>query len=195
MNLDLLKSLEPFMGRESLYTGREFEGCGNLRAREILVNLLLCAVGDYLTNTAGRFSIKESPSGGDGLIVDYGTGDELIMEHILIPSFKDPEKDAATLILEAINSKQNKGGKAYASGKTLVVLLDARRGQWFPNEAAKRLPEKIDFEAVWVVSLQKVEEGEYVYGVSRLDLRQGNPPIWTVRINKDFNWWKVEPIQ
>jgi len=33
--------------------------------------------------------------------------------------------DAETLILAAIETKRMKGGSAYASGKTLIVLCDA----------------------------------------------------------------------
>jgi hypothetical protein len=33
--------------------------------------------------------------------------------------------DAETLILKAIDQKGNKGGAAYAAGKTLIVFLDA----------------------------------------------------------------------
>jgi hypothetical protein len=36
--------------------------------------------------------------------------------------------DAETLILKAIDQKGNKGGAAYAAGKTLIVFLDAGAG-------------------------------------------------------------------
>jgi len=68
-------------------------------------------------------------------------------------------------------------------------------GKWFPNKVAKHLPETLYFEAVWVVGLQKVEAGEYVYGVTRLDLSRGNVPIWIVRIGKNFDAWNVEAKQ
>ena len=84
---------------------------------------------------------------------------------------------------------------AYASGKTLVVLLNAAAGKWLPTKVARQVPEEIDFEAVWVVGLQGVKDGEYVYGVTRLDLSRGNAPVWLVRIAKDFDGWEVEPIQ
>jgi hypothetical protein len=80
-------------------------------------------------------------------------------------------------------------------GKTLVVLLEGGRGMpWFPNEVAKALP-KIDFDAVLVVGLQGVEDGEFVYGVTLLDVSEGDAPAWTVRVNKNFDNWTVTRVQ
>jgi hypothetical protein len=84
---------------------------------------------------------------------------------------------------------------AYASGKTLVVFLNAGGGKWFPNKVAKQLPETLDFEAVWVVGRHGGDADEYTYNVTRLDLSRGNAPAWMVRIGKDFNTWEVVPIQ
>ena len=53
---------------------------------------------------------------------------------------------AHALALDAINQKRAKGGEAYACGKTLVVFLDAAAGEWFPNRAAKALPEPLRFD-------------------------------------------------
>jgi hypothetical protein len=63
--------------------------------------------------------------------------------------------DAQALILEAIELKRSKGGAAYASGKTLIVFLDADAGAWFPNRVARALPQPLHFAAVWVVGLQR----------------------------------------
>jgi hypothetical protein len=98
--------------------------------------------------------------------------------------------------LRAIADKQGKGGAAYASGKTLVVFLNTGGDvPWKPNRVARNLPEPLHFEAVWVVGLHKVESGQYVYGVTRLDLRAGNAPVWLVRIAPGFDDWEVEPYQ
>ena len=103
--------------------------------------------------------------------------------------------DIAPLILKAIGQKRNKGGEAYASGKTLVVFQTATGQNWFPNKVAKQLPDPLYFVAVWVVGLQGVENGAYIYQVTRLDLGRGNAPTWRVRIGKGFDGWEVEPIQ
>jgi hypothetical protein len=68
--------------------------------------------------------------------------------------------DAETRILKAIDKKRDKGGAAYAAGKTLIVFLDAGAGTWFPNRVARRLPDPLHFAAVWVVGLQGVEASE-----------------------------------
>jgi hypothetical protein len=57
------------------------------------------------------------------------------------------------------------------------------------------LPDPLHFATVWVVSLQRVEAGEYVYGVANLDLTEGNAPTLLVRIRQDFATWEVTRIQ
>jgi hypothetical protein len=170
-----LKELEPFIRNgEHLRTGKPFKQFGGLRSRELLANWLLCV----------------------GVVCDNATEETYLTEHVLVPPVRGGEPgDAEKRILEAICHKQDKGGTAYASGKTLVVFLEAAAGDWHPNKVARQVPEEIDFEAVWVVGLQGVEDGEYVYGVTRLDLSRGNVPVWHVRIAKDFESWKVEPLQ
>jgi hypothetical protein len=103
--------------------------------------------------------------------------------------------DAQALILKAVEHKRRKGGAAYAAGKSLIVFLDAEAGLWFPNRVARQLPEPLHFAAVWVVGLQGVEAGEFVYGVTHLDLSDGNAPTLLVRIRKDFDAWEVRPVQ
>jgi len=108
---------------------------------------------------------------GDGIICDTITGETWCTEHVLVPTLRSATKERAEiLILKAIDQKYKKGGAPYASGKTLVVFLNAGAGMWFPNEVAKQLPDPLLFDAVWVVGLQKVEDGEYVYATTRLDL-------------------------
>jgi len=205
-----LKELEPCIRNgEHLQTGKPFEQFGGLHSRELLGNWLLC-VAVNSTTQPDRLTFTSDPLGGDGIIVDSVTEETWPTEHVLVPSARAGEgKDADALILEAIEHKQ-KGGPAYASGKTLVVFLNAAAGEWFPNKVAKQLPETLAFDAVWVVGLlreplagpqqaagggQGVEAREYVYSVTRLDLRPGNAPTWRVRITKDFDAWEVEPLQ
>jgi hypothetical protein len=196
-NLKLaLKELEPFVRNgEHLQTGKPFKRFGGLRSREILANWLLCVVGNFVSQS-DRFTFTSDPLGGDGIICDTVTERTWPMEHVLVPTARGGEvADVEALMLKAIESKQNKGGTAYASAKTLVVFLNAASVAWFPNKVAKRLPKTLHFEAVYVVGLQGVETGEYIYGVTHLDLSRANAPTWHVRIGKDFDAWAAEPIQ
>lgn len=38
--------------------------------------------------------------------------------------------------------------------------------EWFPDTVARQLPSPLHFEAVWVVGLQSVEAGVYVYNIT-----------------------------
>jgi hypothetical protein len=49
------------------------------------------------------------------------------------------------------------------------------------------------FAAVWVVGLQGVVEGEYVYNVTSLDIRDGNPQL--VHVGRHFGTWTVKRVQ
>jgi hypothetical protein len=57
------------------------------------------------------------------------------------------------------------------------------------------LPDPLYFAAAWVVGLQGVEADEYVYGVTNLDLTEGNAPTLLVRIKEDFGAWEVKRTQ
>jgi hypothetical protein len=167
---------------------------GGMRSREALANWLLCAV----VNATGQreLTFSSDPTGGDGILQDAKTGDVFPTEHVMVPRHSGGDSsDAHKLVLNAIEQKRAKGGAAYASGKMLVVFLDAPAGEWFPNRVAKALPEPLLFEAVWVVGLQKVEDGAYIYGVALLDTSGGNTPLFLVRINKEFDAWEVTSLQ
>jgi hypothetical protein len=78
----------------------------------------------------------------------------------------------------------------------LVVFVNASTGEWFPNRVAQALPDPLHFETVWIVSLQKVEDdGPYEYGVTYLDVSQGNAPAFVVRLSKNFDAWEVSELQ
>jgi hypothetical protein len=187
-NLNIaLKELQPFiLSGEHLQTGKPFSQFGGLRSREMLANWLLC-----VATGPDRLDFSSDPQGSDGILIDRQTGETWVTEHVLVPNIMS-DKDVETRILEAVAKKQDKGGKAYASGKTLVVFLNAGGGAWYPMRVAKLLPTPVDFEAVWVVGLQIAESGAYTYAVTRLDLSQGHPPVWKVHISADFNNWSVE---
>lgn len=190
-----LKEIEPFIRNgDHLQIGKPFKKFGGMRSREILANWLLCVVVN--STSKGKLTFTSDPTGGDGIICDVATGETWPTEHVMVPRLCAGQTgNAQELILEAVEKKRCKGGAAYASGKTLVVFLNAGGREWFPTKVAKRLPAALDFEAVWVVSLQGVDAGEYVYAVTRLDLSRGNAPTWRVRIGKDFDAWEIEPIQ
>jgi hypothetical protein len=60
---------------------------------------------------------------------------------------------------------------------------------------ARNLPQLLHFATMWVVGLQRVEAGEYLYAMSHLDLSEGNAPVLLVRIGRDFDTWQVSRIQ
>jgi hypothetical protein len=191
-----LKELEHFIRNGNhLQTGKPFKRFGGMLSREVLANWLLCVVGNFARQN-DHLTFSSDPLGGDGIICDTATEETWPTEHVLVWSGRGGEgADAEALILEAIRDKQNKGRAAYASGKTLLVFLNAGAGTWFPNRVAKQMPVPLDFAAVWVMSLQGVEAGQYVYGVTLLDLSRGNAPAWRVRIAEDFHTWEVGEIQ
>ena len=42
---------------------------------------------------------------------------------------------------------------------------------------------------MWVVGLHHEEAGEYVYGVTQLDVSEGDAPTWLIRIASGFDSW------
>ena len=190
-----IKQIEPFVRNgQHLQTGKPFEKFGRMRSREVLANWLVCVATNAATE--GKLTFCSDPIGGDGIICDAATGETWPTEHVMVPRLRAGQTDdAETLILKAIDQKRDKGSAAYAAGKTLIVFLDAGAGTWFPNRVARRLPDPLHFAAVWVVGLQGVEAGEYVYGVTNLDLTEGNAPTLLVRIKEDFDAWEVTRTQ
>jgi hypothetical protein len=192
-----LKELEPFIRNgEHLQTGKPFKRFGRLRSRELLANWLLCAVLNCESRSADRMTFTSDPLGGDGIIYDSEKDASYPTEHVLVPTARPGTAvDVEAQILKAIEHKRKKGEAAYASGKTLVVFLNAGGGKWHPNKVARRLPHPLHFAVVWVVGLQHVEAGGYVYGVTQLDVSEGDAPAWAVRIGGDFSKWKIKRFQ
>lgn len=190
-----LKEIEPFIrNAKHLQVGKPLEKFGGMRPREILANWLICVVVNSVT--AANLIFGSDPTGSDGIICDAATGETWATEHVMVPALRAGQTgDAQALILRAIQQKRRKGGAAYAAGKTLIVFLDAAAGLWFPNKVARHLPQPLYFATVWVICLQAVEAGEYVYAVTNLDVTDGNAPTLLVRIRKDFDAWEVGPIQ
>lgn len=190
-----LKELEPFIRNgQHLQDGKPFGRFGGMRSREMLANWLLCAAVN--SGSESKLNFSSDPIGGDGILRDDATGETWPTEHVMVPKLRPGQTgDAEALILQAVEQKRSKGGEAYAAGKTLVVFLNAGAGTWSPNKVARQLPVPLYFATVWVVGLQTVEMGTYIYGVTHLELTDGNAPIVRVHIGKDFDTWKVVPIQ
>ena len=123
-----LKEIEPFIRNgEHLQTGKPFSIFDGRRSREILANWLVCVATNAATE--GRLTFCSDPIGGDGIICDIATGETWPTEHVMVRRLRPGQPDdAESLILKAIDQKRNKGGAAYATGKTLIVFLDARGG-------------------------------------------------------------------
>lgn len=191
-----LKELEPFiLSGEHLQTGRGFKSFGDARSRELLGNWLLCVAVNSFT-APERLILCSDPTGGDGIIYDTETKETLLTEHVMVPTIPGAvaAQDTEQEILDMIGHKHQRG-QEYAAGKTLVVFLNRKGPPWKPNVVARKLPAPLLFAAVWVVGLQVVQNDEYFYNVTRLDLRQGNAPAWRVHIAQDFLSWNVEVVQ
>jgi hypothetical protein len=194
-----LKDLEKFIrDGQHLYTGRPFKGLDGMRSREAVANWLMCAVISF---ESGRpFCFTSDPQGGDGIIYDLVNERDWPTEHIFVPRAGSEEtRDIDTLILNAVQTKESKGGAAYAAGKTLIVFLDAGLGEWKPSVVARKLPPGF-FTNVWVAGLYGVsDEGEYTYAVTclrtGLDLQIIGAPTWLVSIDKTFESWEVKRLQ
>jgi len=190
-----LKELEPFIHNGAhLRTGKPFKRFGGMRSREVLANWLICAVNNA-EHGAERLTFTSDPLGGDGIIYDTETENTWPTEHVMVPPAREETSSIKARILKAVERKQEKGGAAYASGKTLIVFLEGGgEVPWLPNHVARALP-KTDFDDVWLVGLQGVEDGAYVYGVTQLDATEGNAPTWSVRISPHFETWDVKRLQ
>jgi hypothetical protein len=96
----------------------------------LLANWLLCAVFNFDCASPDRLTFTSDPVGGDGILYDTVSEETFPTEHIMVPrARKGAAVDVEAAILNAIDRKRKKGGAAYASGKTLIVFLNADGGQ------------------------------------------------------------------
>lgn len=188
-----LKELQPFINGRHLATGRPFKRFGGMRSREVLANWILCVVINFTAQEKERVTFISDPLGGDGILHDDASGFSFPTEHVYVPQSAAAAGNIENLILKKIEQKHAKGGKAYASGKILVVFLDSGGGEWLPHKVAEQLPDPIYFDAIWIVGLQDVVDGEHTYAATRIDVL--GVPKWRVRIASDFGDWTVEPIR
>lgn len=190
-----LKELEPFVrDGQHLRTGKPFPSFDGGRSRELLANWLICAVLNN-EHELDRFTFTSDPTGSDGIIIDTATGNTWPTEHVMVPPARDPSAICIEdEILAKISYKVGRGS-AYAAGKTLVVLVEASGGAWFPNRVARGLPSPLLFDVAWVVGLQSADNGRYIYGAACLDLSAGNTPTWLIDIHPSFECWSVSRTQ
>ena len=189
-----LKELEPIIrnGRH-LATGRPFKEFGGMRSRGDSSQLAdLCC--DQLSKGAERLTFSSDPIGGDGILYDSDTGYAFPTEHVFVPPSKNASGNIEQLILDKIAQKQSKGDEAYASGKILIVFLGSGGGAWYPDMLSKRLPEDMDFEAIWVVGLLEAVGGAYTYAATRVD-GLGTTPKWRIRITRGFDDRSVKSVR
>jgi hypothetical protein len=188
-----LNELRTFLIQRHLYSGRPLTQLGDMRPREVMANWLLCAAFNHEAGYE-RFSFTNNPEGGDGCILDVDDNIGMPTEHIIALSMGNETLDTSTRIRNAETQKQNKGGKANASGKALVVLLEGGDEQWWPTAIARELPEN-DFSDIWIICLQHFAEDRYRYAVSNLRLVEDSAPTWLIDIAGNSESWKVRKIQ
>ncbi|MBK8009106.1 MAG: hypothetical protein IPK23_12300 [Rhizobiales bacterium] len=189
-----LKQLEAYIrDGNHLQTGSPFRTFGGMRSREILANWLVCAAFNSIGGEQVEFFTD--PTGNDGILRIASTDKTWPTEHVFIPNLvRSHETNIHNLILEAINSKNDRG-PTYAKGKTLIVFINAGGGAWHPNLVRKELPDPLHFGAVWIVGLMRVENKNYTYAVTSMEDTSGDAPIFAINIADDFDDWTVEKIQ
>ena len=180
---------------EVLYVGRELSNF-HLRPREILVNWLICVVGNS-EGDAGDWTFAEDPMGGDGLLVDRSTDKAWPTEHVFIRAPEPSNDDSAeNLMVKAVEHKQ-KNGPAYATGKYLVIfadgITDGINGRWLPDKVSERIDRQHKFKSVWAVGLEREEQNVYEYWVVCFDVRPCS--ICKVYIDVESAEWNVRRIQ
>jgi len=190
-----LKELEKvFRSGELILRGRPFENFEDGRPRELAGNWLLAAVLSHLAGTEDFTLTSERDS--DGTICHLPSGIGRPTEHIIIPPARIGEiVSTEQRISDQVAKKQAKGGPAYARGKMLVIWnMLSTNAAWHPNKAARTLPPH-DFDAVWVVGLQAVQDDHWIHSAALLRPDLQNIPTWIVDINPDFSGWVVRQVQ
>jgi hypothetical protein len=190
---DAITELGPYIRDDEL--GYRFECYDGLLLREALGNWLLCAVLNDRNPDPDRYTFTTEPRdgpGADGAILDRTAALAMAAEHVMVakrPDGQRPEESAEQLVLAAIEKKVAKGGSAYASGKVLVVYLDADVAGYSPRELRALLPVDFPFEGVWLVVPQA---GRWDYDVVYLSSATLDPPTYHVSITETFDDWSVK---
>jgi len=185
-----LGDIEPWVKNPKLlHSGRA--GNFKLLQREIWANWLLCAVGNSAGDTDSWTFSNDPFGGGDGIIIDKDSDYQMVTEHIFVSIHQNKgDKSIEDLIVEAVEKKQNKGGKSYSEGKHLIIFCDRIRN-WPPNKVGKRIQGIHDFITVWAIWLEKVEnENDYFYLIACFN--ETHTPVSQVRIDFKEKKWLVK---
>lgn len=189
----VLGDMEPWVKNPNfLYSGR----AGNIKLlpREILANWLLCAVGNSTANNDPFTFCNDPFGGGDGIIINRDSGEQMVTEHIFVPKHqKKDKKSAEDLIVEAVQKKQKKGSKAYAEGKHLIIFCDGI-GNWVPNKVGRKIQRIHNFSSVWAIGLERVENENYYYYWVAL-FNSNHSPVSQVKIDFQEKKWSVKKVQ
>lgn len=193
-----LQYLAPFIREpyaKLLRTGRPLADFGGMLPRELLGNWLVCVTANKDQPDRPLYFTTD-PTGGDGVVIDEKNEIAYHFEHVFAPQPATGEiLSGDELVKAAVAQKQRKGGRAYAAGKNLVVLLD-KADSLCPTETARTLPQH-DFAGVWVIAQVDLVLDEYAFAVTRLFPMEGHeqaPTFW-VRINQKFDTWGVARAQ
>jgi hypothetical protein len=192
-----LRQLEPFLRIDNarlLRTGRPARNFGRMLPREMLGNWLVCAAVNFDRPDAPLYFTSD-PSGGDGLLYDEKNKTIQPTEHVYVPPPPEGEiRSGDELIRDAVADKASLGAP-YATGKILVVLLEALL-PWEPANVVRMLPAHA-FEGVFVTGVESYVEDEYTFAVAWLTLQEGHAqaPLFRVRIAKGFDSWEVSRAQ
>jgi hypothetical protein len=159
-------------------------------------NWLVCAAFNDAAKAEVLCFTSDSDN-GDGRLYHTGDQQDFPTEHVMAPKLRGEQFEGSVeeSIVQAVKQKIQKGGPAYASGKTLVVFLASDGGPWYPNRAARSLPKPLHFEDVWVFHFQRMNGNRYLYGVAQLDRTSANCPTWTIEIAEDWCCWTVTRLQ
>ena len=184
-----LKDMEKYVKDPRwLWYGRDFSNF-SLRPREVWPLWLLCVVVNQVDNADFTFGETDDC---DGVILDKRTGELTMVESVAAMDFPNTKlSKGEDRVIEAIMHKASKG-KAYATGKALIVFMDGA-DRYEPNKIAKAVVNKHHFDAIYVVSLINDKGGtEYSYSV--MALNDSDALISIVRIESDFsNWQLMDP--
>ena len=189
----VLSDMEPWIKNPKiLYSGR----AGNIKLlpREILANWLLCALGNSNVSNDPFTFCNDPFGGGDGIIINRDSGEQMVTEHIFVPKHqKKDKKSAEDLIVEAVQKKQSKGRKAYAEGKHLIIFCDGI-GNWFPNKVGRKIQKTHNFSSVWAIGLERVQNENYYYYWVAL-FNTNHSPISQIKIDFQKKKWSVKIVQ
>jgi hypothetical protein len=147
-----LRSIRAYLSGDlaQLRIGKPMDNFGGMRPRELLANWLVCAA-TYAARPDAPLEVRTDPFGGDGVLYDQKNKVPYRTEHVFVPPAVAGESRSIEELLGNAVAQKQANGLAYASRKTLILLLAAypHPTPWDPTKAARMLPPH-DFAGVWV---------------------------------------------